>query len=126
MTTSHRRAPAFAKKFGLSNRERSESGAWIFLGAWSAANNLSRSGLCRVLCVPPGEDPLQFDWSILRGCHTVVWLYAPIDVDALAIVMRAAGALDLSFFDAVSRQFLRLALTAKSEQLLAEIKAESR
>ena len=116
---------AFSKNFSLTETQHSESGAWVFIGRWEPAINLSQSGSTRVLCTPPHEDPLAFDWSALRDLPAVIWLYSSIDVAALAVVMRAAGAGDISFFDMASGRFVGLALTADSEGLLAEIEREA-
>jgi hypothetical protein len=115
----------FSKNFALTEMQRGGSGAWVFIGRWEPAVNLSRHGSARVLCTPPGEDPLRFDWSALQGVPAVVWLYSAIDVAALAVVMRTSGAGDLLFIDVASGRFAGLALTQKSEQLLADIQCEA-
>jgi hypothetical protein len=117
--------PAFSKHFTLSTTQRNESGAWVFIGRWGPAKNLSKLGSARVLCIPPTDNPLKIDWSVLRELPAVVWLYTHVDVAALAVVMRAAGAGDLAFFDMASGRFVGLALTTESEGLLAEIEREA-
>lgn len=115
--------PAYSKTFQLTPAQSAGSGAWVFIGRWEPAQNLAQ-GL-RVLCIPPDDDPLKADWSILRGVSAIVWLYSSIDVAGLAVVMRAAGALDLAFFEMASGRFVWLALTLQSEKLLTEFDAEA-
>lgn len=96
------RKPAFSKSFALTDTQRAESGAWVFIGNWVPACNMTKSGSHRVLCVPHDCDPLTMDWSILRGVCAVVWLYVEIDIVVLAAHMRAFGVRDIAFIDRIT------------------------
>lgn len=63
---------------------------WDLLRAWRALEPAPPA-----LCVPPGEAPQLFDWSLVRGHE--VWLYSGDDMDdaaceALARCLLFAGA----------------------------------
>lgn len=112
--------PAFSKAFTPKRRD-----AWVFIGCWEPAVKLARGGASHVLCTPPDSDPLECDWSVLGGCNVIAWVYQPIDVLRFVAVLRAAGALDISCFDVIAGEFLVLALTDESENMLADFKSEA-
>ena len=110
--------PAYSKQFAPGAAD-----AWLFIGKWEPAVALVNKGSQRVLCVPPNSDPLVFDWSLLHGVSVIAWVYQTIDVSRFVAVLRAAGALDISCFDAIAGEFLVLALTAQSEMMLTQIRS---
>lgn len=96
------RKPAFAKSFALTETQRAESGAWIYIGNWVPVCNLNNGGSRRVLCVPPSDDPLTMDWSVLHGLCATVWLYIDVDLFTLAACLRAFAVRDIAFIDRIT------------------------
>ena len=117
--------PAYAHHFDPAQSRYGEC-CRVFIGSWRAASGLNRIGYRSALCVPPAHDPLQLDWSLLRGQHVLAWIYCAVDARRFAATLRAAGALDISIFDRRTNRFVVDAFTPETARTIDSIRKESR
>lgn len=86
----------FASAAGASCPTGSVLHVAVGLHAWGFARGcLEQEPVLPAVCIPPGEDPSQFDWSLIIG--RCVWLYpgeemSEADTQAIALCLLLAGA----------------------------------
>lgn len=87
------KAPPFARELVAARRRGEPINLHVFAGDHSWRRAQSRRPP-HVLCLPPGDDPKQYDWKCAAGLSVTIaaWNLPPDQVEELARELIHAGA----------------------------------